>query len=106
MGFVGSQLPPQSHAEVTHEAKILFGRLLEDRERRDGVFSHVQLTPRLLNAYLSVHYAHSPIETWRELFRTLHSDAGAPRNAYSYVEVLERCSGAKKAERPAALQLG
>ncbi|EKM52656.1 uncharacterized protein PHACADRAFT_149497 [Phanerochaete carnosa HHB-10118-sp] len=99
-----SRLPPQSHAEVIHEAKMLFSQLLDDSRRAEGVFAHVQLTPRLLNAYLSVHYRHSPIETWRELFQTVHTDVGVSRNAYSYVEVLERCAIASKAERPTALR--
>ena len=102
-----SRLPPQSHAEVVHEAKALFTRLLEDHRSRaaNGIFAHVELTPRLLNAYLSVYYAHAPFETWRELFKTLHSEAGVPRNARSYVEALERCAIAKKSERAVALQL-
>ncbi|GJE92858.1 hypothetical protein PsYK624_090160 [Phanerochaete sordida] len=100
-----TRLPPQSHPEVLYEAQALFARLRADRARGSGVFAHVEPTPRLLNAYLSVHYAHAPLERWRALWSTLHADAGVPRNAHTYVEVLERCANAKKPERPAALQV-
>lgn len=111
-----SRIPPQSHAEVIHEAKVLFTRLLEDLKRSqaarsgtqdkyDGIFGYVQLTPRLLNAYLSVHYSHSPLEMWREMFQTLHSELGVPRTTWTYVDFLERCARSKKDERKMALQM-
>ena len=70
------------------------------------VFQHVKLTPKLLNAYLSVHYLHSSFDTFSRLFRTLHAEHGVPRTIWSYMDILERCSCAKRGpERPAALQL-
>lgn len=90
------RLPPQSHAEVVHEVQLLFTRIVAHTQRGEGVFAHVELTPRLLNAYLAVHYAHAPLETWRDLFRTVYAELGVPRNAWTYVDVLERCARAKK----------
>lgn len=98
-------LPPQSHAEVVQEAQVLYARVQADRARGQGAFAHVVLSPRLVNAYLSVHYAHAPLEVWRPLFHSAHADAGVPRNPHTYVDVLERCAHVKKPERAAALQL-
>lgn len=102
--------------EVVQEVEALFARILEDRrtalEGIDGdapstpVFQRVQLTPKLLNAYLSVHYAHSSFDHWRQLSKTVHAQHGVPKNAWSYVDVLERCTRTKKGpERAMALQL-
>ncbi|OBZ74606.1 hypothetical protein A0H81_05466 [Grifola frondosa] len=68
-------------------------------------FYHVSLTPRLLNSYLSVHYAHSSFDTWTHLFRTLFAELGVPRIARSYVEALERCAVTRRGpERALALK--
>ncbi|KAI0733870.1 hypothetical protein BC629DRAFT_1571720 [Irpex lacteus] len=106
-----AQVPPQTHGEIIQEAEALFARILADQpsppspspspshESEDAataVFKHVQITPRLVNAYLSVHYAHSRVDAWRELAMTLHERVGVKRNAFFYVEVLERCAGARR----------
>ncbi|KAA1478989.1 hypothetical protein DENSPDRAFT_830168 [Dentipellis sp. KUC8613] len=111
-------LPPQSRGEVLHEASALFSRIVEDshtsayanapsRHAADGLpsaFQAVQLTPRLLNAYLSVHYAHAALDAAHALFRTLFAEHGVEPNARSYVEALERCAIARRGrERDAAL---
>ncbi|THG94241.1 hypothetical protein EW026_g7193 [Hermanssonia centrifuga] len=107
-----AQLPPQTHADVIREAKSLLAQILEDQnapetDSSSGIaFQHVKLTSKLVNSYLSVHYAHSPVQVWRDLFQTLHRDLGVPRNAWSYADVLERCAHTKKgAERDMALHL-
>ncbi|KIP02535.1 hypothetical protein PHLGIDRAFT_95901 [Phlebiopsis gigantea 11061_1 CR5-6] len=114
-----ARLPPQSHAEVLYEARALFARILADvapatagpsvlfstpPATRSGLFTHVQLTPRLLNAYLSVHYAHAPLEDARALFGALHGELGVSRGARAHVEALERCARAEKGERGLALR--
>ena len=111
-----SRLPPQSHAEVVYEARVLFSRILDDHRRnlqliregsqeRDGIFGYVQLKPKLLNAYLSVHYRHAPLEDWIKLYRTLHPGLGVPRAAMTYIEVLERCARGRSEERNVTLPL-
>lgn len=108
-----SHLPPQSRSEVIGEVRTLFMRILDDirEETFHGnpdtlPFSKVKLTPRLLNSYLSVHYAHAPFKDACILFRKVFEDHGVPRNVRSYVEALERCGNARRGqERVAALQL-
>lgn len=101
-GFGFKHLPPQSRPEVIREAEILFARIVEDNspassgEVLHSPFSKVRLTPRLLNSYLSVHYAHGSLEASQLLFHTLFSKLEVGRNAHSYVDVLERCSIARR----------
>ncbi|KAG6337236.1 hypothetical protein ID866_1866 [Astraeus odoratus] len=115
-----SRLPPQTSADVIAEAQVLFERILEDtrasprqvHERRpqdplSGKFRDVQLTPPLLNAYMSVFYAHSSIEHIVEVFRTVFGTTSSPAfqgNAQTYVDALERCSLAPKEERLVAVR--
>ncbi|KAI0944607.1 hypothetical protein AcW1_002276 [Taiwanofungus camphoratus] len=124
MGPQFSHIPPQSRSEAVAEAKILFNRIMTEHvhsqdadhsspdQEQDAqltsprLFHHVRLTPRLLNAYLSVHYAHSPFDVWSDLHRTLFDEAGVSKNARSYVEVLERCTLCRRGqERRMALRL-
>lgn len=118
-----SYIPPQTHAEVVTEADIIFNRIVADshtqlannsnvfsEDRETDVhgtkpFRHVRLTARLLNSYLLVHYAHSSLEVSSKLYRTLFDAWGVPRNATTYVEILERCATSRKDERAAALKL-
>jgi hypothetical protein len=101
-----TRLPPQSHAEVLYEANALFARILADRSAAPpGLFGHVTLTTRLLNAYLAVLYAHAPFETWAGAYRTLFGAHGVERSATSFIELLERCARTRKedGERTAAV---
>ncbi|KAI0684051.1 hypothetical protein BC835DRAFT_671397 [Cytidiella melzeri] len=109
-----AQVPPQTHAEVVQEAEALFSRIIADQRpgsvlgdesAAEAVFRHVTLSPTLVNAYLSVHYAHSPTKVWSNLFKTLFAQVGVSKSAWSYVELLERCVRAKGAERIMALQV-
>lgn len=113
-----THVPPQSRSEVVAEAEALFSRILGDTEVRslhqipvpflpgERRFKHVQITPRLINSYLSVHYAHSSLEVSGPIFRTLFKDLSVKQNARSYVEVLERCGISRRGhERTAALAL-
>jgi hypothetical protein len=108
-----SHLPPQSRFEVIGEVRTLFTRMTDDIRRAKSnhsaisipLFAGVKPTTRLLNAYLSVHYAHGPFEDSSKLFKTIFSEHGISRNMRSYVEALERCSHARRGrERSAALE--
>ncbi|KAI0312789.1 hypothetical protein OF83DRAFT_1144310 [Amylostereum chailletii] len=92
------QLPPQSKAEVVREATALFGRIVEDSTSPSpsAVFHNVRLTARLLNSYLSVHYAHGEPESAANLFDALFREHGVEKTARTYVEALERCANARK----------
>ncbi|EGO20422.1 hypothetical protein SERLADRAFT_477985 [Serpula lacrymans var. lacrymans S7.9] len=110
-----SHIPPQTSTEVVAEAKALFGYIKRDllpnvpRELHPDTFDPVQkkfegvqLTPRLLNAYLSVYYAHSGIVSSHQLFKTIFPELCVEKNAQSYVEAMERCAMSKKHERDLA----
>ena len=99
-----SYLPPQTRAELVYEVRLLMDQIVEHHKAEagdssTGRFKHVQLTPRLLNAYISVHYAHSSLETSISLYRTLFRDLGVAKDAQTYVEALERFSKVKKDQR-------
>ncbi|GBE86965.1 hypothetical protein SCP_1002100 [Sparassis crispa] len=110
-----AHIPPQSKAEVIREARILFSRIVEDsdisHQKREEEFAdpdvaslprkfrHVQLTPRLLNAYLSVENTHAPFEDWSKLYRTLFTELHLPWSAHTYIEALERCTRSGGQER-------
>ncbi|KAL1745339.1 hypothetical protein HDZ31DRAFT_63265 [Schizophyllum fasciatum] len=111
---------PQSRSEVVREAAHLFGRILRDTgnlpPEHDPLstpppakFERVEITSRLLNAYLAVFYRHSTLPTARDLFRQLYEEdefgLGVAPNASTYVDALERCAQARKGpERQLALQ--
>jgi hypothetical protein len=104
-----SHLPPQSPGEVLAEARALFDRILQDTnfissDASPGPLAgkfDVALTPRLLNAYMSVHYSHASIESAREVFDRLFSSGGIEfvGDARTYVDALERCALSKSRER-------
>ena len=118
-----SRFPPQTPSDVIAETRALFGRILQDRSvsteeaRRFcyggplvGRFAHVELTPVLLNAYLSVFYRHASIETSQEvldsLFNKSHSSSALVLrlDEHTYVNALERCAMAPTEERRIAAQ--
>lgn len=117
-----SRLPPQTASDVIAEAQALFDRIVQDRDgsleqarsRRTcdplaGKFAQVESTPSLLNAYMSVFYAHARIERAREVFSSLFGTTGQSHyksNAHTFVDALERCSLATKNERVVASQWG
>ena len=59
-------------------------------------FSRVELTSRLLNAFLSVHYAHALFGECTHLYRTLFAEHKVEKNAWTPVEALERAARAKR----------
>lgn len=106
-----SHLPPQSPGEVLAEARALFDRILQDTnttsyspsDAHPGVLAgkfNVALTPRLLNAYMSVYYSHASIESAHEVFDRLFSPGGIGfvGDARTYIDALERCALAKSRE--------
>jgi hypothetical protein len=107
-----AHLPPQSSAEVIGEARALFSRIApQTRGTSDTTppaslpaFPDVHLTPRLLNAYLSVFYAHASLETAHEAFSTVFAQQyGVQKNAHTLVEALERCARQHKQKRTSAV---
>jgi hypothetical protein len=98
-------LPPQSRSEVIGEARALFSRIPRPSPDPTGspsgprplpALPDVHITPRLLRAYLSVFYAHAPLETAHEMFRTVFAEHGLAKDALALVEALERCAGARR----------
>jgi hypothetical protein len=90
---------------VIGEARALFSRIF--RPSPDPTCSpsgpsslpalpDVHVTPRLLSAYLSVFYAHAPLETAHEMFRKLFAEHGLAKGALAVVEALERCANARR----------
>ncbi|GLB44191.1 hypothetical protein LshimejAT787_1601210 [Lyophyllum shimeji] len=114
-----TQVPPQSSTEVIHEVQVLFDRILNDTGLRpladpthddlplQEKFKDVELTPRLLNSYLSVYYRHGTLETARDLYRQVFDEYKVSRTGRTYVEALERCAIARRGhERTVALEFG
>jgi hypothetical protein len=109
-----SHLPPQSPGEVITEVRALFDRILQDTNPTSHSSSNmppgplagkfnVTLTPRLLNAYMSVYYSHASIESARDVFERLFScDVGFMGDSRTYVDALERCALARPRERDIA----
>ncbi|PIL25952.1 hypothetical protein GSI_11706 [Ganoderma sinense ZZ0214-1] len=91
---------PQSHAEVMYETRALFARIVRTASPNEDpmlqAFSRVELTPRLLNAFLSVHYAHALFGESTQLYRTLFAEHKVEKNAWTPVEALERAAHAKR----------
>ncbi|KAI0717675.1 hypothetical protein C8T65DRAFT_766373 [Cerioporus squamosus] len=114
-----TSLLPQSHPEVVGEARALFARILNDAaptlqsglhspELADSsmphAFQQVTLTARLLNAFLSIHYTHALFDESAQLYRTIFSELGVEKNAWTYIEALERAAYARRGERKQALK--
>ncbi|KAG1807843.1 uncharacterized protein BJ212DRAFT_1385770 [Suillus subaureus] len=110
-----SHLPPQSPGEVIAEARALFDRILHDTNPTSHSSSNmppsplagkfnVTLTPRLLNAYMSVYYSHASIESARDVFERLFSSRGVGLmgDSRTYVDALEKCALARPRERDIA----
>ncbi|KAH7920224.1 hypothetical protein BV22DRAFT_1021614 [Leucogyrophana mollusca] len=102
-----SHLPPQTHADVIAEAKLLFARIISDTSSSHHSsapsplhrkFARVHITPRLLNAYLSIFYAHASLDAAAALWRTLFGAYGVERNVRTYIEALERCAIARRGD--------
>ncbi|KAF9484173.1 hypothetical protein BDN70DRAFT_798221 [Pholiota conissans] len=102
-----AHIPPQMHAEVIREVKILLNRIIDERKGLEPVataslpiadqkFRHVEITSRLLGAYLSVFYKHASLDASRELFWKLFDDFDVPRTPRICVEALERCGNARR----------
>lgn len=113
-----AHIPPQSRQEVIREVKVLFQRIVEDRNSTnptatatpslpfsDRKFKRVDITTRLIASYLSVFYRHAFLETSQEMFWKIFEEHGVLRSLKVYVAALERCGNAKrKIERSVALK--
>ncbi|KAI9509894.1 hypothetical protein F5148DRAFT_676619 [Russula earlei] len=100
-----AHLPPQSRPEVIGEARALFARISRPSPPPTGspsgapllpALPDVHVTPRLLRAYLSIFYAHAPLETAHGMFRTTFADHGLTKDVVAIVEALERCAAARR----------
>jgi hypothetical protein len=101
-----THLPPQTRSEVIGEARALFSRISRpspdptcppsSEPRPLPALPDVHVTPWLLNAYLSVFYAHASLETAHEMFRTVFAEHGLAKDTLALVEALERCAGARR----------
>ena len=101
---------PQSRQEVIKEASTIWKRILEDsqngRYARDDpsepytTFGRVSLTTSLLNAYMTVHYAHSSPTASYKVYSNLFEQLGVPRDAFTYVFALEAYAQCKRATEP------
>jgi hypothetical protein len=105
---------PLTAADAIREAKALFHQILQDQApatEDSGPFTHVRLSTRLINSYLSIHLAHAPSiaaarEAWNNTWSELN-DAGieARPNGWSMMQVLERCAvGEQGRDRPEATE--
>lgn len=114
-----SRLPPQTSSDVIAETRALFDRILQDRHLSTevhnpqgglltGRFAPVELTPVLVNAYLSVFYRHASIETSRLAFDSLFNKSQSPLtkllhpDEHACINSLERCAMAQAEERHVA----
>ncbi|CDO70444.1 hypothetical protein BN946_scf184999.g85 [Trametes cinnabarina] len=94
----------QEVAPAALETTAIFPERLASSNMPEA-FENVHIGPRLLNAYLSVHYTHASLEEGARLYRVLFSQLGVEKNAWSYVDALERCGRARRGEeRKQALQ--
>ena len=104
-----SQLPPQSRAAVLSEVENLMARIIADINAPDSPdlgFKNVDMTPRLVNAYLSVLSIHASFDVWSERYKTIFPEQDVPRTPSTYILALERCAKAPKGpERKMALEL-
>ena len=106
-----SSLLPQSAPDVIAEVSALFHRITSASASSESAssavspeaFRHVQLTPRLLNAYLSVYYAHAPFTAGSALHATLFDELSVPVNAWTHVEALERATRTHRRARAEAV---
>ncbi|KAJ7578536.1 hypothetical protein C8J56DRAFT_1060001 [Mycena floridula] len=100
-------IPPQSREETLAEAQALFDQIVEEHGVSDGSFrkfQHVEITSRLVNSYLSVHYRHGKLETARELFWDIFEKLGVPRTNRSLAEALRRCAHASTRDKQLSLE--
>ena len=102
-----AHIPPQTHAEVIREIQLLMERIIAEQSGANPTataslpfsgqkFRGVELTSRLLGAYVSVYYKHASLDASRELFWTLFDDLRISRTPRIYVEALERCGMARR----------
>jgi hypothetical protein len=116
-----SRLPPQTPSDVIAEARALFDRIVRDRNLSPegfqsftsdstlaGRFSRIELTPALLNAYLSVFYRHASVETSQGVFNSLFgrnfssAQSSFQADEHIYISALERCTLARAEDRRVA----
>lgn len=86
-------LAPQTSREALLEADRLFDWILDSKAVKNS-------TARLVNAYLSVHLAHAPLEDALDLEASVFARSGSRPNGWTHLAILERLSHARgKRER-------
>ncbi|QRV85378.1 pentatricopeptide repeat-containing protein 5, mitochondrial [Ceratobasidium sp. AG-Ba] len=100
-----SRSTPQSPSEILFEADTLFSRVISKRSTNsDPLFTHVPLSPRILNAYLGIYLSHAPVQQALEKYSTIYRLPGMPLpNIYTFVALLERLASCSKSDRSFAL---
>ncbi|WFD19198.1 hypothetical protein MCAP1_001421 [Malassezia caprae] len=101
-----SQAMPQTASDVVAEVQALMARILADHGQADAAahpLAAVALTPRMLNAYLSVlaHHVRAPQRLEVLVHATeapdgLFQQAGIAPNAHTWAMVLEACTQHKE----------
>jgi hypothetical protein len=99
-------LPPQTRQETVAEAQALFRRMRYEAQSPDlsHPFREVEINTFVVDAYMSVHYRHSPLLKARKFFRVLYDKLSIEKGAWSYIHAIERCARAEKRDRSTALK--
>jgi hypothetical protein len=96
---------PQSASEVLLEVDALFSRIMSKRSGLpDPLFTHVPVSIRILNAYLSVYFSHGSLGEALDKYSEVRALPRIPEpNAYSFVGLLEQLACASRPDRALAL---
>lgn len=114
---VASTNLPQTSQEIMHEAQVLFAHAYNDplihqtqpdwRTPSNHLppLRHVRMTPKLVNAYLSVVNLHgSSLSHALDRFRHAFQEAGVKKNGWSFRDILRRLERARPNERQRAAE--
>ncbi|KIJ47256.1 hypothetical protein M422DRAFT_164275 [Sphaerobolus stellatus SS14] len=102
--------PPQTAQEIVREASLVWSQILQDQPDSSSTcpddplrrrpFRNVQITGRLVDAYLAVHFSHNHPQEAYQLFQELYSSLGVEKDYTSYYYAIDAyCSGKKKHTR-------
>ncbi|CDZ96416.1 FOG: PPR repeat [Phaffia rhodozyma] len=112
---VASPYLPQTSQEILHEANVLLSHAYNDSHiyvinpdwrspsNHPPPLRFVQMTPRLVNSYLSVVYHHaSSLTHCVERFRNVWSEVKVRPNGWSYLHILQRLMTVNSSDRQRA----
>jgi hypothetical protein len=100
---------PQTSSEALQEADRLFWTVLNRQSDPLSPFGTVTMSARLVNAYLSVHFAHDRLErsttTWAQVWKIpILEDLKVRKNGWSYLSLMERAAHAKRGRERSTVQ--